>query len=461
MRGGVAATALVAACTGDPSAPPPPPLQPVIERAAVSPNPHNVLSAVVQASFLNTDSARVRFGPAGAGLDSVTPAAPLLADSLDLPVLGLLPLTAYRLQVIAYGGGAAVAGDTLQLSTGALPADLPAYSAGGPAPTPGYVVFGAYPYGVVIDNGGRVVWYRRLAGGPTLNFQVQPTGRYTTAPVLPDSTDPNPWIEYDALGNETRRMGCAGGLKARFHEMVVEPDGSWWVLCDDTRTMNLLAHGGRPDALVTGTAVQHLDPSGALLFEWSAFDHFAITDLDSASRTGAMVNWTHGNAIAFDADGNLLVSFRSLNEITSIDLVSGAVRWRMGGLANQFALQVGSIPFVGQHGVRVLGPGQLLFLDNRGAVGDSRAVRYDFDEGLLTAREVASFHGSPPVTALLGGSTQPLGQGRVLVAYGNANRVQEYDASGAVVWEIYGNPGYVFRAQRIASLYRPGAPATP
>jgi hypothetical protein len=45
----------------------------------------------------------------------------------------------------------------------------------------------------------------------------------------------------------------------------------------------------------------------------------------------------------------------------------------------------------------------------------------------------------------------------VLVAYGNGNRVQEYDAAGNVVWEIHGNPGYVFRAQRIVSLYRPGA----
>ena len=27
--------------------------------------------------------------------------------------------------------------------------------------------------------------------------------------------------------------------------------------------------------------------------------------------------------------------------------------------------------------------------------------------------------------------------------------------TGGVVWGMYGNPGYVFRAQRINSLYRP------
>jgi len=39
---------------------------------------------------------------------------------------------------------------------------------------------------------------------------------------------------------------------------------------------------------------------------------------------------------------------------------------------------------------------------------------------------------------------------------GNANRVQEYDSAGRVVWEIQGDPGYIFRAERIASLYAPG-----
>jgi hypothetical protein len=42
-----------------------------------------------------------------------------------------------------------------------------------------------------------------------------------------------------------------------------------------------------------------------------------------------------------------------------------------------------------------------------------------------------------------------------LVAFGSGGVVQEYDGDGAVVWEIEGNAGYVFRAQRIRSLYHP------
>ena len=64
---------------------------------------------------------------------------------------------------------------------------------------------------------------------------------------------------------------------------------------------------------------------------------------------------------------------------------------------------------------------------------------------------------TPPTTAALGGTAQILPGGRVLAAFGNGARVQEVDATGAVVWEIHGDPGYVFRAQRIQSLYAPAA----
>ena len=454
---GVAMTAVLASCAEEP--PPMEPLPPpIVRQASVSAGPHNVLSAVVTASFLESDSAAVRFGVAGGPLDSMTPAVPVGAGPVVLPVLGLLPSTSYRLQLVCYGAGGVGTSDTLSLATQALPSDLPVYSAGGTNPGPGFVAFGADPYGVVIDNTGRVVWYRRLDGGPTLNFQVQPTGRYTTSPIAPPAGDATPWVEFDPLGDETRRMGCAGGLIARFHELLEESDGSYWLLCDDVRVMDLTPYGGQPGASVVGSAVQHVAAGGELLFSWTPFDHFAITDLDSASRTGATVNWTHGNAIAFAADGGLLVSFRSLNEVTKIDPVTGAVRWRMGGRANQFQFTGATHVFAGQHGLREVVPGILQLLDNRGLPADSRAVRYRVDEVARTVEQATSYFAAPPVTALLGGSTQAMAGGRILVAYGNGNRVQEYDATGAVVWEIHGNPGYVFRAQRIISLYQPGVP---
>jgi hypothetical protein len=75
----------------------------------------------------------------------------------------------------------------------------------------------------------------------------------------------------------------------------------------------------------------------------------------------------------------------------------------------------------------------------------------------MTARLVRSYVASPRAVTLIGGSTQPLESGGALVSFGTAGRVEEYDAAGSVVWRILGNAGYVFRAQRMASLYTPGA----
>ena len=57
---------------------------------------------------------------------------------------------------------------------------------------------------------------------------------------------------------------------------------------------------------------------------------------------------------------------------------------------------------------------------------------------------------------MIGGTTQSLPGGRALVAFGNGGSVEESDAAGNVTWKIHGNAGYVFRAERIRSLYRPG-----
>lgn len=446
---------LAAGCAGE-SVAPPTPLPPEVAGAAVAPSPTSVLAAVVTVTVRDADSVVVRFGGSGAPLDSVTPAVRPTAGPVELPILGLLPETEYRLLVVAFGGGASAASDTLAITTGALPDDLPAYLAGGPAPSPGYVLFSTPQYGVVIDNGGRVVWYVRFAGGPSLNFQAQPNGRFVARPGTPDPLDVEPLVEFDVLGRVTRRLECAGGLRPRFHDVLVEPDGGYWILCDETRVMDLTAIGGQPAAAVTGTVVQHRDPGGDVLFQWSAFDHFELTDLDAADRSGPTVNWTHGNALDLDAEGNLYLSFRSLSEVTKVDTRTGEVVWRMGGLRNQFTFPTAGAPFLRQHGLRVTSEGGVTLLDNFGEAEGSRGERYLLDAGARTASLTRTYTPAPATRANLGGTTQLLPGGGVLVAYGDGGRLEEYDAAGARVWEVEGNQGYVFRAQRIRSLYHPG-----
>jgi hypothetical protein len=273
---------------------------PVIETASVEANRNNALSAVVAVRAREADSVSVRFrlATASAAIESATPAVAMQDGEAAVPVLGLLPGQTYVLRVVAFGPGGVHEGSELSFSTGLLPSDLPRYGAGGLAPSPGYVAFGAGRYGLVIDNTGRVVWYRRFEpAGPGLNFQAQPNGRYIGLPPTPDSTDAEVFIEVDQLGEETRRLGCAGGLRPRFHDLLVEPEGSYWIMCDETRVTDLTAVGGQAAARVTGTVIQHIGPTGDLVFQWSPWDHFDVTDLDSpaapAPTSGLMATrWT-------------------------------------------------------------------------------------------------------------------------------------------------------------------------
>jgi hypothetical protein len=431
---------------------------PVVTSVTVAANPHNVLSAVVSVKVTGADSVAVRFRLAnGPSTSETTPAAEPQSDSVTIPVLGMLADKRYLLNAVAWWSNGKVIGDDIDFTTGSLPPDLPQYAASGADPSPGFVVFAAGVYGIVIDNLGRIVWYRRFPYGPGLNFMAQPDGHYAARPSTPDPGGPATWLELDPLGNITRTLGCANGLVPRPHDLISKREGDYWLLCDESRTMDLSEVGGLSNAVVTGTAVQHLDSAGNLLFQWSPFEHFAITDGSPDDLKGTKVNWTHGNGLEFDTDGNLLVSFRNLNEITKIDVATGAVIWRMGGRRNQFTFSGSSSPaFSGQHGVRVSATGEVAILDNIGTPGESRAEHYAIDAASHTARLTRYYSPLPHVVTLIGGSVQRLDGGRTLVSFGTAGRVVEYDAAGAVKWTIDGNPGYVFRAQRILSLYAPG-----
>jgi hypothetical protein len=429
----------------------------VVSRSTVTPNPTNVLSVFVAADVSDADSIVVRFGVNDA-MDAATPSVRADSGSLLAPLLGLYPARSYTAEVVAFNRCGTTVGSVLPFATEALPSDLPVYAASGPDPSPGFVVFAAGNYGLVIDNSGRVVWYHRFANGPGLNFQPQLNGRYAARPPAEAGVVPS-WVELDVAGNITRTLGCGHSYPPRMHDLIAEPDGSYWLLCDETRTLDLSPQGASASARVLGTGVQHRSATGDILFEWSPFDHFEVDlgILDPVDRNASVINWTHGNALDLDSDGNLLVSFRNLSEVTKIDTRTGAVIWRMGGARNQMTFENVDMPaFARQHGLRAVGGGQLQLLDNLGDPHGSRAERYRVDDARRTARLSDSFASPAELVALIGGNAQLLSNGHTLVSYGNGNGVEEYDASGNVVWKLVGNTGYIFRAQRIRSLYRPG-----
>lgn len=416
-------------------------------------NPHNTISARAVIEARGVDSAFVRFWRSG-GPVRTSPRFGFGDDSVVVvPVLGLDTSASYLIEVGLVIGDSVTAGlDTAQFDTGSLPAWVPRPGTAGTDTTPGYLAL-SFPDGpVIVDNTGKVVWYRYLPNGRLNSFQAWPDGRYT----LMGLDDPDGHFHVlDDLGEEVGFLGCID-RPTRFHDVLIRTDGSAWLLCDELRIMDLTAIGGQERANVLGTVVQRLDANGTLLREWNAFDFVDVADLPPHLRAGLAVNLTHGNGITLDHEGNLLVSLRSLNQILLIDSGLTEVLWRFGGVRNEFTLlndPKGS--FFGQHGIRFASPGILQLLDN-GSEPPSRLVRYLLDGPDRTALLVSQFVDSPETFTDVGGATDTYASGHGLVTFGVAGRVVEVDEALNRAWELTGLDGlYIFRAVRIPSLYAP------
>lgn len=443
--------AVVTGCSDDPTSSPP--VVPLFYSAQVDSNPNNTISAVVTIMARGADSASIRFWT-GAGAVQNTPRFPFNGDTvLQVPVFGLDTVATYSLEVHLENPGSSVVSDTLTFTSGSLPAWIPLPTAQGTDTTPGYLLL-SYPNGpVIVSNTAQVLWYRYQPGGVLGSWQAQLNGAYTWL----GTTDSSGYYLFDALGNTAGRLGCVG-FKTRFHDVLVLPGGDAWIMCDEDQLTDLTPYGGLDSTTITATVVQHLSAGGQVVFQWRSLDHFLITDAPAVEYQGThSVNFTHGNGIALDDDGNLLLSSRTLSEITKINTTTGAVIWRFGGLANQFTfVNDPKGGFERQHGLRFSAPGEIQFLDN-GLFAPSRLVRFQIDATALTATLVMAFEDSPTTYTNVGGSTQRYTNGHSLVSFGRAGRVVEVDSAGNRAWELTGIDNvYVFRAQRLASLYTAG-----
>lgn len=442
----------VASCGGDDNPGPVGPApEPEFRSAQISPNSVSTISASVDVNAKDYESAYLRFWFQG-GTPQRTPDYDFDGDTLvTAAVLGMRFNTTYSVEVNLEVGGVAEAVDTLSFSTGARPVWIPNAGTSGSGATDGFLTLSYAGGPVIIDNSGRVVWYVESPEQILNNFQAHPAGFYTLSNAV-DTV--GGFRVLDELGQDVRRLTCVG-LPTRFHEVKVMAGGDYWIMCNDERVMDLTSLGGMASVTTVWTVIQNVSESGTVLFEWDSFDHFDIADNPLSNVANATtINVTHGNSLTVTADGNLIVSFRELDEVTKINTTTGQVIWRLGGLANEFTFQNDSKGrFDRQHGLVELQNGDIQFLDNAD-LAPSRMVRYRIDAQAGTATLVWEFIDAPLTHTLVGGATQAYENGNGLVTFGRAGRVVETTPTGARAWELTGIDGmYVFRAQRVPSLY--------
>ena len=452
--------------------------RPTVIGASAQANPLNALAIAVTFEAAHADSAHVACSAENGEPPVATPPSAVAGGRSEIDVLGLLPSTLYSCSVVASGRSGS-ASDLVSYKTPDLPTALAGVRlAITGAPPPGFIVTEVARDGnvftVAFDSLGRVRWYRGFAAQPgelAMETEQLPSGDFTV--YVGASTGAQPvdghYFEFRPNGEIVRQYEVGAPYYTDSHELLLSFASGAMTAAQlygyDLRPMDLSALGGRPDQPVAGHTLVRQSATGSVEFLWNSWDHFSLADwlfVPPNLASLASIDFDHPNSLAFDRDGNYIVSFAGLGEITCIDAVTGEMRWRLGGKHNEFAIvgdPLGGFGF--QHDVRVLENGDLLFFDNGLAHSppQSRAVEYRLDVKNMAATLVWEYRHDPPVFNPFVGSVQRFHNGNTLVGYGALDLMTESAASGARVWEGRltingGSVPFFYRARRIGSLYR-------
>ena len=136
------------------------------------------------------------------------------------------------------------------------------------------------------------------------------------------------WLVRDSLFNEPSTIAPVGdGFYADYHDIVLSPDSSALLFVYDPviYAMDTVVTGGDPLCEAKDLVIQKLDPNGNLLFEWRGLDHISPSSMPHSDLTINQLDVFHCNDVAWDTDGNIVMSNRNMSEILKIDAVTGDI----------------------------------------------------------------------------------------------------------------------------------------
>lgn len=449
-------------------------------------------------------SAWVEFGTdTSYGRQTSTFTSPVTAtgsQSLNILVAGMLPQTTYHMRAHVNWTGGSWVDEDHTFTTGAVKgpqgakattSELPVISVSPPAagltPGPGVELLSlgepantSMLEPIVTDLQGNIIWY--YPAGGAFPIKLMPNGHM----ILQMTEDLR---EIDLAGSTVRDVsvaqvnqslaakGYSFSIGAFSHDVLTMPNGHWISIGLISKTFTDLP--GYPGTTnVTGDAVVDIDPSGNVVWGWSAFDW-----LDVNRHLQGLPDWTHSNALVYTADGNLLISMRHQSWILKLDYANGTgtgkILWKLGEQGD-FQLSGGDPTqwFYGQHDPVILSSsgaqtqlavyddGNLRIDTNGVACGSgaaapacySRAVTFEIDEGAKTASVL--WQDLPGFFSPWGGSIGTLSNGDVEFASSQpfntiASQILEVTPTAVpqTVWQMNVTGEWAYRGKRIPSLY--------
>lgn len=423
------------ACDDGPVAPLPP--LPAIEGATVIDSAGSIFRSL--AVTLDGEAAVEVFYTATAGgpVYRMRSESPTTAHDVLLPRLQASTDYSYAVRTME---GTRVSDSIVRgtFSTGALPEALAAfeYSVSGHSTFPMLMVpfrSGDWAGQVAIESDGAIVWFMESAGGTLVAAPVPGTHDM----VFIENGFPSDAGRNGIVRANPRRQVVAllergaSPFGQIHHDMTAVDDERVLFLAYDTMTVR--------DTLVNGEAIWEWNTTTDVVEKkWSSWDFIDWdTERDPAAAPSA---WLHANSISIGPRGNVLVSFRTINQVISIAPDFESLEWRLGGPGATLGLSAED-RFVSQHSAWELPGGRLLLFDNRGAGPDddhSRALELQIEQD--TAFMVWQHDPDPPISAPLRGGVYRLENGNTITVFPSLPfAVHETTPDGTIIWSMTGD----------------------
>jgi len=288
-----------------------------------------------------------------------------------------------------------------------------------------YNLFAPMPYFVVLNRQGQVVWYARgepSTLSPDIQFSRDGNGvlynRFSWSEGLSGSKIQR--IDYDGAPLET--IDTPNG-----HHMFTQlPDGVISYNAGDARDITDPETGATEtwhgDTIVERSA----DGTTRVVFStWDWLTPAPNAHTDEVSIYGG-VDWTHGNAIKFDAEEQrYLLSLANPGDVLSIDRYTGAPQaiWGTDGLPATPAFDY-------PHDPTLLDSTHLLMFMTDAETSFSGAIEYTIDAEGLHERWRQGFTAH---SDYLGQATR-LANGNTFVNYAALGTFEEVTSDGTVAW---------------------------
>jgi hypothetical protein len=325
---------------------------------------------------------------------------------------------------------------------------------------------------MILDQAGRVVWFKSLAdGSPATDLEVQtyqgePVLTWWQGPATASGSGNGEAVIVDRSYETVATVEAGNGYGMDLHEFHLTDRDTALVTIYHRERRDLSAIGGGTDAQVTEGVVQEIDvATGKVLFEWHSLDHVTPSESDRPVPTAAeeSFDYFHVNSVEEDGRNRLLISARNTSTIYEVDKRTGEVLWRLGGKRSDFTMAAGT-HFALQHDARRVAADEIQLFDNEDQTTTktpSSALVLRLDRTRMRATAVRRVPHPDGLAAESQGSVQALPDGGLFIGWGSTAAFSRVDADRSFVFDALLPSGYdTYRARLQAWSARPDtAPA--